>query len=78
MSALPLSFLAKATEDCFFYLVVLRGGQVLRCDWLETVRDGWIRLHLAHDAEFAGFPCPRGIDVREFEIVAIADAPSGS
>ena len=74
--------LIKACSDPFDYALCLKNGLVIHFHQAER-RGEWITLHAfdddtGFDKPIAGFPFPRGIDIRISEIVWCGDAPQGS
>ncbi len=77
--------LEKALCDHFTYAARLRTGEVVTFDHAERFPGGWVRLYPEPQGGFPTkgkrdlpFPAPRGLDVREDDIVWVMDAPYGS
>lgn len=77
-------FLAKATEDCWRYLVQLRNGTIIKFEFAE-LRGDFIHLNHAEIVEIIGpgfeqakdgFYFGRGVEVRVSDIVLVADCDS--
>ena len=69
------------TIALFPYLLVLRGGLVIRFEGASKSRNGWVTLESPQVMDSPnGLKCrfERGLEVRVSDIVAIADAPDGT
>jgi hypothetical protein len=74
--------LVKASLDPWDYLAVLKSGHCVRFTHARDLGGGWLSLEGLDDRGFTdgqpfGYPCPRGLQVRLAEVVAVADAPGG-
>lgn len=73
------SMLAKAAFDPFAYLIVLRSGVCLLAEEVrESATDGMCVVMLQEGESAWGYPCPRGVEIRIADVMAVVDAPQGS